>query len=62
MTDIHIKPHGEKVAQDERRKEQRRLVIRRQTYGLLLLAGMILLWWLFHTNPRWILPAGWWRL
>jgi hypothetical protein len=19
-------------------------------------------WWLFHTNPKWIFPAGWWRL
>jgi hypothetical protein len=28
---------------------------------LLIIAAAILVWWLFHTNPRWIFPPGWWR-
>jgi hypothetical protein len=27
----------------------------------LLVAAAILAWWLFHTNPAWIFPPGWWR-
>ena len=60
--DTRIKPHREKVAAEERREEQRRLTLRRQTIGMLILAGLIVLWWLFHTNPKWIFPPGWWRL
>jgi hypothetical protein len=29
---------------------------------LLMVVAAILLWWLLHTNPKWIFPPGWWRL
>jgi hypothetical protein len=35
---------------------------RNQAFALVALAAGICVWWLFHTNPKWILPAGWWRL
>ena len=57
-----IKPYDEQVAEEERREEQRRAFRRNQTFGLLIVAAMILVWWLFHTNPKWIFPPGWWRL
>jgi hypothetical protein len=28
---------------------------------LRIIAAAILVWWLFHTNPKWIFPTGWWR-
>jgi hypothetical protein len=28
---------------------------------LVLLAVAICIWWLFHTDPKWIFPPGWWR-
>lgn len=62
MVDIHIKPHREQLAEQERRIAQRRAFLRNQTIGLLLIAAMILACWLFHTNPQWIFPTGWWRL
>jgi hypothetical protein len=27
----------------------------------LIIAAAILIWRLFHTNPAWIFPSGWWR-
>ena len=30
--------------------------------GLVLVGVAILVFWLFRTNPRWIFPAGWWRV
>ena len=62
MVDTRIKPHHEQLAEHERRLAQRRTFVRNQTIGLLLVAAMILVWWLFHTNPKWIFPPGWWRL
>ena len=35
---------------------------RNQAMALVALAAGACLWWLFHTNPKWILPPGWWRL
>lgn len=61
MVDSHIKPHLEQDAEDARRAEQRRLYRRNQVLGLLMIAGAIVAWWLFHTNPGWIFPRGWWR-
>jgi len=61
MVERRIKPHLEQVAEVARRAEQRRLYRRNQVFGLLIVAGVILAWWLFHTNPRWIFPPGWWR-
>jgi hypothetical protein len=61
MVETRIKPHLEQVAEEARREEQRRLYRRNQAFGLLIIAGAILAWWLFHTNPAWIFPRGWWR-
>jgi len=62
MVERRIKPYSEQIAENERREAQRRATIRNQTFGLLILAATILIWWLFHTNPKWIFPSGWWRL
>lgn len=62
MVDTRIKPHREQVAAEERREAQRFAFRRNQAIGLVLLAAAICLWWLFHTNPKWIFPPGWWRL
>jgi hypothetical protein len=56
-----IKPHFEQAGQAARRAVQQRAYRRNQVFGLVLLAAAICLWWLFHTNPRWIFPPGWWR-
>ena len=61
MVERRIKPYQEQLAEDQRRDEQRRLFRRNQTFGLLIIAAAILIWWLFHTNPKWIFPPGWWR-
>jgi hypothetical protein len=57
-----IKPYQEQVAEQERRAAQKRAFVRNQALGLVLFATAILLWRLFHTNPKWIFPPGWWRL
>lgn len=59
--ETRIKQHLEQVAQDEQRAEQSRTYRRNQVFGLVLLAAAICAWWLFHTNPKWIFPPGWWR-
>jgi hypothetical protein len=61
MVQIRIKPYFQQVAEKARRAEQTRVYRRNQALGLVLLAAAILLWWLFHTNPKWIFPPGWWR-
>ncbi|HUN83559.1 MAG TPA: hypothetical protein VMU48_04230 [Terracidiphilus sp.] len=61
MVETRIKPHREQVAAEERREEQRGATRRNQILGMLILGAVILTWWLFHTNPRWIFPAGWWH-
>ena len=61
MVERRIKPHLRQAANDEQRKEQSRLYRRNQVFGLLIVAAVILAWWLFHTNPAWIFPPGWWR-
>jgi hypothetical protein len=62
MAETHIKPHFEQEAEKARRHEQRHQYRRNQVFGLIILAGAICLWWLLHTNPKWIFPPGWWRL
>jgi hypothetical protein len=62
VVELRIKPYQEQVAEQERRAAQRRAFVRNQTLGLVLFAAAILVWWLFHTNLRWIFPPGWWRL
>lgn len=46
----------------DRRAAQAYAFRRNQALALVALAALVLLWWLFHTNPKWILPPGWWRL
>jgi hypothetical protein len=62
MVETRIKPYREQVAGEERRAAQRHAFRRNQAIGLVMLAAAICLWWLFHTNPKWIFPPGWWRL
>jgi hypothetical protein len=61
MVEARIKPHYEKVAEAERRAEQQRHSRRNQVFGLVIVALVVLIWTLFHTNPAWISPPGWWR-
>jgi hypothetical protein len=61
MTEPPIKPHPEQAPQQARRAHQERLFRRNQVFGLLIIAAAIVVWWLFHTNPAWIFPPGWWR-
>jgi len=61
MVKHRIKPYQQQVAEYERREIQRRAFRRNQVFGLLIIAAAILVWWLFHTNPKWIFPTGWWR-
>jgi hypothetical protein len=62
MVERRIKPYNEKQAEKAAREEQRRVFGRNQAFGLVLVAVAICLWWLWHTNPKWIFPPGWWRL
>ena len=61
VVETRIKPYAEQAAEEARRAEQRRVYRRNQVFGLLLVALAIILWRLFHTNPKWIFPPGWWR-
>ena len=61
MVETRIKPHSQQAAEQARRAEQTRAYRRNQALGLVLVAAVILVWWLFHTNPQWIFPPGWWR-
>ena len=61
MVDPRIKPYRDEVSEKARRAEQQRLYRRNQVFGLLIVAAVIVVWWLFHTNPTWIFPTGWWR-
>jgi hypothetical protein len=61
MVETRIKPYLQQVAEKARRAEQTRVYRRNQVLGLLLVAAAILAWWLFHTDPAWIFPPGWWR-
>lgn len=61
MVETRIKAYHQQVAEKEARERQLRAFRRNQVFGLLILAGGICLWWLLHTNPKWIFPTGWWR-
>jgi ferric-dicitrate binding protein FerR (iron transport regulator) len=61
MVEMRIKPFAEQQAEEAARAEQRRIFRRNQVFGLLMVAAAICAWWLWHTNPKWIFPAGWWR-
>ena len=56
-----IKPYAQQQAEQARRAEQKRAYRRNQAIGLVIVAAAICAWWLFHTNPKWIFPTGWWR-
>jgi hypothetical protein len=62
MVETRIKPYREQLAAEEGRAAQRHAFRRNQAIGLVMLAAAVCLWWLFHTNPKWIFPPGWWRL
>jgi t-SNARE complex subunit (syntaxin) len=62
MVETRIKPYREQLAQQTRRARQTWRFRRNQVFGILLVAAAIVLWTLFHTNPKWIFPPGWWRL
>jgi len=61
MVETRIKPYAEQQAEKARREEQQRVYRRNQVIGLVLLSAAICAWWLWHTNPKWIFPPGWWR-
>jgi hypothetical protein len=61
MVQTQIKPHLTERDEAARRERQRRIYRRNQVFGLLMIAAAIVGWWLFHTNPAWIFPPGWWR-
>ena len=61
MVERRIKPYFEEQAENARRAAQTQLYKRNQVIGLVLVALAILVFWLFRTNPKWILPPGWWR-
>jgi hypothetical protein len=61
MVQFRIKPHEQQVAEAARRTEQTRRFRRNQVFGLLMVAAAIFAYWLFHTRPGWVLPAGWWH-
>jgi hypothetical protein len=62
VADRRIKPYFEEQAEQEQRRAQTRVYRRNQAIGLVVVACGILGWWLWHTNPAWIFPSGWWRL
>ena len=61
MVERRIKPYNEEQAEKAARAEQTRVFRRNQVFGLIIVAAAICLWWLLHTNPKWIFPPGWWR-
>ncbi|MDR3751700.1 MAG: hypothetical protein P4K94_09475 [Terracidiphilus sp.] len=61
MVQTRIKPYFQQVAEKARRDELMRVYRRNQVFGVLLVAAAILVWWLFHIDPKWIFPSGWWR-
>ena len=61
MVDRRIKPYQQQLAEHQRREAQRYAFRRNQVFGMLIVGAAILVWWLFHTNPKWIFPPGWWR-
>ena len=59
--DRRIKPYSEQQEGLERRALQQRKFRSNQVFGLLIAAALVIVWTLFHTNPTWIFPAGWWK-
>jgi len=61
MVNRRIKPYAQQQSEAARRADQQRVFRRNQAFGLLLVAAAIFVWWLIHTRPGWVLPAGWWH-
>lgn len=61
MVENRIQSHRQKSTEREVREQQTYAFQRNQVIGLVIVAGGVCLWWLLHTNPKWIFPAGWWR-
>jgi hypothetical protein len=61
VVERRIRPYFEEQAEVARREQQTRVYRRNEAVGLVLIAVVILGWWLWHTNPAWIFPTGWWR-
>ena len=61
MVNRRIQPYAEQQAAAQRRARQLHAFCRNQALGLVVLAALIVLWRLFHTNPAWLFPRGWWR-
>jgi hypothetical protein len=61
VVERRIQPYAEQQAAAQRRARQLHAFRRNQALGLVLLAILIVLWRLFHTNPAWLFPRGWWR-
>jgi hypothetical protein len=61
MVDRQIKAYKQQEAEEEAREAQRRTTLRNQAVGMVMLAAAALAWWLVHTRPGWIFPAGWWH-
>lgn len=61
MVEHRIQSHRQKSTEREVREQQTYAFQRNQVIGLVIVAGVVCLWWLLHTNPKWIFPAGWWR-
>lgn len=61
MVETRIKPYQQQIEEEQRRDVLRRQFRRNQTFGMLIIAAAILIFWLFHTNPIWLFPPGWWH-
>ena len=61
MVERRIKPYNEQQAEKAARAEQTRVFRRNQVFRLIIVAAAICLWWLLHTNPKWIFPPAWWH-
>ena len=61
MVDRRIKPYFAVQAELARCLVETRVFGRNEAIGLVLVALAILVFWVFRTNPNWIIPPGWWR-
>jgi hypothetical protein len=61
MAHTRIKLRSKQPDARTRREQQTYHYRRSQIFGVLMMAAAILLWTLFHTNPNWLFPPGWWR-
>ena len=60
--ETRIKPHLEQMLEHEQRAMWSRAHGRKPPLGLEQPEVAICFWWPCHTNPKWIVPPGRWRL